>query len=89
MSLDIVLDNAVRKAITNGSSIIALKGGLTIFIETEKVCILHLSLLRKDKLPSITEWETVLKFWPWPVSEKPTATGYILSATMDIHSKFL
>lgn len=89
MALDILLDNAVRKAIVKGTSIIGLKGGLTIALKAENACILRLTLCRPNQPPSITEWETVLKYFPWPVADKPTTIGNSLSASMVIHPKFL
>ena len=89
MSLDLLLQESIHQAVKKGRHTVNLKDGLIIDMRMQNACILILTLYRINKLPSITEWETILKYWPWPINNKPITSGYTLSASLPIHPKFL
>jgi hypothetical protein len=88
MSLDTLLSDAVSQAIHLSGSRIYLKGGLKIEMVVENSFILHLTLSRDNQVPSQTEWETVSKYFPWPITVKPMIIGYSMNATLTIHPKY-
>jgi hypothetical protein len=89
MSLDTLLQEAITTAIHLGGWRTTLKGGLTIEMRVENTCILHLVLSRQYQCPSITEWETVIKYFPWPVSVKPQFDANTITAILTIHPKYI
>lgn len=83
-----ILDELVAQAIHKGWSVISLKGGLIIYITVENFSLLQLTLRREHLPPSILEWKTVLKNWPWPVNATPREIGNNLVADFVIHPKY-
>lgn len=89
MSLDNLLQEAVTAAIHLGAYRFPLHGGLIIELRTENDCILHLTISRANQLPSIAEWETVIKYWPWVITAKPQVNGNSFTASIVIHPKYI
>jgi hypothetical protein len=88
MSLDTLLQDAVTQAIALGGYRVTLNGGLFVEIKLESDVLLRLTLSRAHQPPSQTEWETVLKYWPWVVTNKPQVNGNALTAVLVIHPKY-
>ena len=89
MSLDTILSDAVTRAITFKKSTHTLGRGLIVDLRLVDACTLELKLSRKDQLPALHEYQTVLKFFPWPVDAKPHADGFSLTAQFPIHPKYI
>ena len=51
----------------------SLKGGLHIYMNKQADGF-HLVLMRKETMPSLQEWNTVIAFWPWKVILNPKNT---------------
>ena len=89
MSLDTILEKSVIKAVSDGFSSIQLAGGLSVQMRLVNACVLELTLIRAEKYPSLLEWHTVCKYFPWRLTSKPSQSGNTLTAWFPIHPKYI
>ena len=89
MSLDTLLSDALTVACKTGHYTLTLRGGLFVGFSVQNGCVLQLTLSRNGTPPSQTEWETLLKYFPWPVTVKPQFIGGNLTASFAIHPKYI
>lgn len=88
MSLDKVLEEEVFRSIHLGQSRIKLPGCLVVEMLVENSVFLHLTLWRDNKPPSQVEWNTICKYFPWPITVKPNIVGNSMMATFGVHPKY-
>jgi len=50
---------------------ITLGRGLNIWITADVDETIHIQLGRRKSEPSLQEWNTVLKYWPWSINAAP------------------
>jgi len=89
-----ILSHLTDNAVTKPAHPFAhrLTNGLRITVTFFEISNSFNLVLARDKvLPSLIEWETVLKNWPYPVRAKPhsgnTDGRHYLTATLPAHPK--
>ena len=66
------------------------KGGLHIHVELTDEATIKLQLRRQRIYPSLSEWEIVMRSFPWPCRITPVRdTNYTLTARIPVHHKML